>query len=197
MRNLQRSGSRRRERRKMVGSTLIVGKLCSFGYESPKSSELWVIEQLEVKSQREIASVQACSYPFTCASHCTCVFFFFIDVVTENLCLWPILYGGGGIISHWKREDLRTWPKSDLPASYSLNFCLHNEEEMVSFSDLKSKWTKKTLNLPPSPSCSVQFLHESHSLHVPNRLLFIRGNVKSSRQSLTFSGKHLGFLCMF
>lgn len=53
MRNSQRSGSRRREKRKMVSSVLAPGKLCWLGSEAPKPLEFGRDRAVEVESQRE------------------------------------------------------------------------------------------------------------------------------------------------
>lgn len=107
MRNLQRSGSQKREKRKMVRSVLTPGKLCSFGSESPKPFEFKRGEQLEVKSQREIAAIQGWLVPIPFPVLPT-EYIFLTKVITENLCLClPILWGGRGTISPWTQGDLR------------------------------------------------------------------------------------------
>lgn len=71
MRNLQRSGSQKREKRKMVRSVLTPGKLCSFGSESPKPFEFKRerAARSEIPEGNKSNSRLACSDPFSCASH--------------------------------------------------------------------------------------------------------------------------------
>lgn len=129
-------------------------------------------------------------------------FFSLTKIITESLCLcWPLLCGGRGIISPWKQEDLKSM--TQVRARDTSQICpflltvliLAYLNEVVSFTNFKNK--TKTKQTTKQRKTSLQFLHKSHSSWVPGRLLFVKGSMKFSRASLTFSDERLSLLLMF